>query len=126
MCFISVNLNINVIGDKIMMNLKVKKDWINALRSGDYAQGEGTLRNSDNEYCCLGVLLDVVNALPSDYGVGNYYSEHVYFEGEELSDLGRENLGINDEIHNKLIKMNDRDFSSFKEIADYIENNEDL
>lgn len=40
------------------MNEQVKKQWIEALRSGAYKQGEGTLRRND-QYCCLGVLCDL-------------------------------------------------------------------
>lgn len=40
------------------MNPDVKVKWIAALRSGDYAQTHGTLRDKDG-YCCLGVLCDI-------------------------------------------------------------------
>lgn len=40
------------------MNQEVKKLWVDALRSGEYQQGKGSLRN-DNKYCCLGVLCDL-------------------------------------------------------------------
>jgi hypothetical protein len=43
---------------------EVMLDWITALRSGRYQQGKGYLR-SNNEYCCLGVLCEV---LPPDAG----------------------------------------------------------
>ena len=32
------------------------QEWINALRSGDYEQGNNRLRTLDNKFCCLGVL----------------------------------------------------------------------
>lgn len=38
------------------MNQDVKTRWLAALRSGDYKQGKGTLRNKKDQYCCLGVL----------------------------------------------------------------------
>lgn len=42
------------------MNPEVKQLWIEALRSGEYKQGEGALHNNiTDEYCCLGVLCDV-------------------------------------------------------------------
>lgn len=37
-----------------------KAKWLTALRSGDYKQGQLVLRNNQNEYCCLGVLCDVL------------------------------------------------------------------
>lgn len=40
------------------MNRKVKKLWVEALRSKKYKQGTHTLRNK-NKYCCLGVLCDL-------------------------------------------------------------------
>ena len=42
------------------MNARVKKMWLKALRSGEYEQGKGYLRNLDEDtYCCLGVLCDL-------------------------------------------------------------------
>lgn len=41
------------------MNLDVKKRWIEALRSGDYKQTEGTLNRNDETFCCLGVLCEL-------------------------------------------------------------------
>ena len=38
------------------MNNELLQIWVDALRSGQFKQGTGTLRNSDDEYCCLGVL----------------------------------------------------------------------
>jgi hypothetical protein len=41
-----------------MMDPKVKRDWIDALRSGKYKQTRSKLCNKDG-FCCLGVLADV-------------------------------------------------------------------
>lgn len=41
------------------MNLEIKKQWVAALRSGEYEQGFGVLREAENKYCCLGVLTDL-------------------------------------------------------------------
>ena len=41
------------------MKPEIKKLWVAALRSGIYKQGTGCLRNSENQFCCLGVLDDV-------------------------------------------------------------------
>ena len=43
------------------MNKEWKDKWIAALQSGTYQQGSGRLRTRDDEYCCLGVLCDVVS-----------------------------------------------------------------
>jgi len=45
------------------MNEQVKKMWLDALRSGEYKQGQNVLHayNSvgDERFCCLGVLCDI-------------------------------------------------------------------
>lgn len=40
------------------MNQRVKKLWIEALKSGDYQKGERALKDGDT-FCCLGVLCDL-------------------------------------------------------------------
>ena len=41
-----------------------KKKWVEALRSGEYKQGKGHLRNevmdAEDTFCCLGVLCDII------------------------------------------------------------------
>ncbi len=41
------------------MKKSIKKAWVAALRSGEYKQGTGQLRNKRNEFCCLGVLCNL-------------------------------------------------------------------
>lgn len=41
------------------MKEDIKKQWVDALRSGEYAQGRARLRNNRDEFCCLGVLCDL-------------------------------------------------------------------
>jgi hypothetical protein len=41
-----------------MPNQEIMREWVTALRSGNYEQGRGRLR-TDNQYCCLGVLCDI-------------------------------------------------------------------
>jgi hypothetical protein len=68
------------------MKEKVAKAWVAALRSGEYRQAHGCLRNDDGEMCCLGVLCDI-------------------------SELGRwQNVGIN--VYKGLALLGDRVFSS--------------
>jgi hypothetical protein len=38
---------------------EARKAWVEALRSGDYKQGEGVLRDGDGNYCCLGVACEL-------------------------------------------------------------------
>ena len=41
------------------MKPEVKDQWVKALRSEEYEQGHGYLRDSNDRYCCLGVLCDL-------------------------------------------------------------------
>ena len=47
------------------MNEKVAKQWIKALRSGKYKQGQSTLKQynhkGETKHCCLGVLCELYN-----------------------------------------------------------------
>lgn len=49
------------------MNKDIKKEWIEALRSKEYVQGNGYL-NHEGEHCCLGVLCE----LYVDRGLGKW------------------------------------------------------
>lgn len=40
------------------MKQEIKEKWLCALRSGEYKQTKGILKN-DNSFCCLGVLSDI-------------------------------------------------------------------
>jgi len=40
------------------MNPEIKAEWVADLRSGEYKQATGALREGDG-YCCLGVLVDI-------------------------------------------------------------------
>ncbi len=40
------------------MKAEIKKRWIDALKSGEYKQGRGRLKDGGS-YCCLGVLCDL-------------------------------------------------------------------
>lgn len=115
------------------MNPELKAQWLEALRSGRYQQGTGALRNSDQCYCCLGVLADIRD--PSRWSEqadnqDNLDRPAMYtynsLSVEMLSgDLQRE-LGIY-HIAGRLAAMNDGTDDhrkhSFAEIADYIEAN---
>lgn len=55
-----------------VMDPDIKQRWVAALRSGNYSQTIGFLRNEDG-YCCLGVLCDIKN--PEEWSAnceGNY------------------------------------------------------
>lgn len=99
------------------MDAKLKEDWIAALRSGRYRQGQGWLEHSGKN-CCLGVLLKIkgvdmsawspsqrmVSVLPKAHRSG-------LDKGAMLA-LAKRNDGVCGERKH-----------TFPEIADYIEAN---
>ena len=107
------------------MNKAIKKKWVKALRSGEYAQCKGELAIAGKKYdtfCCLGVLCDVAG----DHEDFMFWRERppeggaiIFSEYTEFRRL----CGIDDEAESTLVKMNDDDGASFKKIATYIEKN---
>lgn len=41
------------------MHPQIKQQWVEALRSGEYVQGSGALRDARNRFCVNGVLCDL-------------------------------------------------------------------
>jgi len=105
------------------MNKEILKQWILALRSGDYKQGRYALCNSYTEFCCLGVLCNI-----SKQGAWNFNKESRDFtylgEGSVLPKAVREWAGFQDTgLPNKLIVFNDDLNYSFDKIADWLSDN---
>lgn len=101
------------------MDANLKAKWIEALRGNKYKQIAGTLREGD-QFCCLGVLCDVMGARWSSLG-------DAYVDGDDLqsfllSDRLRQRIGLSDAAQSVLYGMNDSG-RPFPEIADYIEAN---
>lgn len=48
-----------MVHENTRMNPEIKREWLEALRSDNYAQGQGELRSANNDFCCLGVLCDL-------------------------------------------------------------------
>lgn len=132
--------------------MSLKEQWINALRSGDYKQGTGQLRNDNNEFCCLGVLADVecltwypneeytwglikqVGIQDPDYGYdmpSQSEIEHASIEYNGPNDAldTRKSYEFNDGAITKkspadaLIYLNDDAHATFEQIADWVEQN---
>lgn len=78
-----------------MMDQEIKAQWVAALRSGEYKQGEGYLNRThivsvegetepvvENRLCCLGVLCElavkagVTGVVSEDYDEGTTYGTH--------------------------------------------------
>ena len=122
--------------------------WIEALRSGEFTQGVGALRNPDDTRCCLGVACDVYKRamgigkwmVDADepgsryFIVADYRGRHERGTGA-LPNVVREWLGLRTEDgsyqmreadgefghFSSLVTDNDTRHKTFAEIADIIE-----
>lgn len=119
------------------MDRNRKAQWVAALRSGEYPQGYGALWNNKG-YCCLGVLTD----LAVKAGIGTWIvppndpKGYVYEDVEgigwtaylptEVKAWADMSGGRMEDTIEALMVMNDSDQMSFADIADYIENTQDL
>ena len=100
-----------------MMNPELKQKWLEALRSGRYKQGILQLRSSDDRYCCLGVLCDLVDRTAwVACGSGFVFNGAMCMPSiEELT-----NIGLDDSEARRLAHMNDEG-ETFEAIAQRIE-----
>jgi hypothetical protein len=104
------------------MDPKVKKAWIEALKSGRYKQGQQRLRSTSEHFCCLGVLADLIDPNAWEYScIGYYIVSHDTALDASLSGEIREPIGLRSEDQEYLIGLNDNDGKNFDEIADWIE-----
>lgn len=107
------------------MNKQIKKEWIVALRSGEYRQGTGRLDSEDSDgnvrHCALGVLHQIA-------AVNNVIEFKRHPNG--IATYGRNVAGANPDVlkwagidhkqANTLIILNDDKRWSFKRIARWI------
>lgn len=111
--------------------------WIDALRSGEYKQGKGRLKYSnqdgDVKHCCLGVACEV--ALVDGVGLEltnnpmNIYTDRKYFfdgYGESIPPKVQKWLGVDDDDPRiteeySAAGLNDSGNYTFSEIADLLE-----
>lgn len=105
------------------MNLTIKNKWLEALRSGNYKQGQKVLRSQDNKFCCLGVLCDIMD--PEAWNNDSVFGGPQYGENEATSFPPHAVLEQIDESSDALwpLAWKNDDGAPFTEIADYIEVN---
>lgn len=102
---------------------KEQQEWLDALRSGEYKQGQELLVQDDPNgpgdlYCCLGVLASINNALEDENFVnGNSELREVVYRKYNIPSLTV--IGMNDGEFDEGRYTNTK---SFNEIADYLEN----
>lgn len=95
-------------------------DWINALKSGNYVQGQRFLWNENkNTYCCLGVLCDIVdsNALEN---LEDQQTTDIWFITKKLDEPLAELLS-RELMLQYLAALNDSGVISFRMIAKEIQ-----
>jgi hypothetical protein len=114
------------------MKKEIAMQWVAALRSGDYKQGRSLLRNSDDAFCCLGVLCNLhAQAHPEEAklqtDLQRYYGFHDElpptvraWSGMEKPLGARHSTGLTPGLDDTLADLNDTGYS-FAQIADVIE-----
>jgi len=119
------------------MNPRIKQRWLDALRSGEYKQTTGNLRDI-NGFCCLGVLCDLQAQERSTNWVKRNNSYGLYGEAQTLPLSVQEWAGLDNDIggmvdfeyekdgvmyvkSESLPEINDTWNKNFNEIADLIE-----
>lgn len=119
----------------LLLKEEWKKKWLEALRSGKYKQGKGVLQNDKGEFCCLGVLCDL---MPEEVGkwATSCFGDAVFVKERPDANIVSVSLlpcnvralvfdgvnGLKGGSLSSLMDMNDRGVP-FKVIADYIEKN---
>lgn len=114
---------------KIKFPKKLRSKWLKALRSNNYMQGDGLLRNPcDESYCCLGVLAKEAGIDDSELdNIGDFTGREFKFDliTKIPKSLVQYNIKKKTRKNTKfcdiLISMNDDGDDTFNEIADYIE-----
>lgn len=104
------------------MKKDIAKKWVEALRSGKYVQGKGTLIN-DGNHCCLGVLCEISGFGGSgDHGWQQYGS--LPKDVRQWSGMGTVTgilPGSGEFNELSLVTLNDKAGATFDEIADIIQ-----
>ena len=101
------------------------KTWVAALRSGEFEQAKGALKDATG-YCCLGVACELYRR---ETGCGEWSNENWFLEKKgHLHFKVRKWLGLRTEFgdfgQRALTVLND-DGATFSEIADIIESDPD-
>jgi hypothetical protein len=111
-----------------ILNKKIKRKWLTALRSGKYKQTRtAQLHNKKaNSYCCLGVLQHCLNGEIDGYLIPRegWYADNGMVNIRDQSYNGEIKLSKNNNsIEDKLTSLNDSAKYNFAKIADWIEEN---
>jgi hypothetical protein len=70
------------------MDAAIKAEWVAALKSGEYKQGQGALRGEDEKMCCLGVLCEIAvkhGVIPAPNKGDDYEKNYEYGPSRETA-----------------------------------------
>lgn len=106
------------------MRTDIKQAWIAELKSGNYTQGRGRLKDCTGAYCCLGVFVEVIQrdfpelAAPHaiDYEREGYDNLHIDGLAASLPEKLWKAAQANED-QAVYWHMNDTDQKTFSEIA---------
>lgn len=98
------------------------RNWLKALRSGQYSQVTMKLQN-DQGYCCLGVACDVTTpkVLQARNGYGYLTGWLPSHQNASPAWLKKINTETNERIKTHLTELNDNLNFNFTQIADVVE-----
>lgn len=104
------------------MNKRIKKLWIEALKSGEYEQGYDRLLNPGEKYdkfCCLGVLVDIYALEHPEERIWNVCQDEGVLPNKVMkwANLDRKNPKVR---YRPLAGINDSGIYTFKMIANLI------
>lgn len=101
------------------MDKDAKREWVAALRSGEYKQTYNKLYDSGS-YCALGLLCKVAEPLEWDEYANCLVTERGDFYNT-FPNTEQCKVGLKSQDAMTVTYMNDKKHASFKQIADYIE-----
>ena len=107
------------------MDPEAREVWLEALRSGQYEQGQHALKYH-NKYCCLGVLCAVTGQgkwAKEEPAVAEGYEYAGCLDNELIPEPLAQRFGLTKPVQAKLAALNDEDDRDFQWIATWIEGN---
>ncbi len=114
------------------MNPAIKQKWIEALRSGEFKQGQSYLKR-DDKFCCLGILCELHRIATNDAeGWGSYslapFTNQYHGQSGVLPSIVQDWAGLNYHNYSTNPMINGESLSAlndagrtFEEIAELIE-----
>tara|TARA_R110000823_G_scaffold253380_1_gene375889 strand:- start:346 stop:744 length:399 start_codon:yes stop_codon:yes gene_type:complete len=109
-----------------------KKGWIDALKSGEYNQVEGSFYEVGCGYCALGVAIVECLSIDKSFLAGMSTLDNIcenykipYADVKIPWRYGSSDRTVRDtvELEDMIMEMNDGDGASFNQIADWIDEN---